>query len=101
MTSETHVKFASGIHPETPATNHSQTHIKSDYTTQLAQNVGPRVHKNKNMDIYVRLVHIISIINKLNVINKGRNKESCSQIIHTQFPTKPTDIPADPSIFLL
>lgn len=42
MISETHVKFASGIHLETPATNHSGTRIKSDHTWQLVQNAATR-----------------------------------------------------------
>lgn len=42
MISEMHVKFASGIHLETPATDHSGTRIKSDHTWQLVQNAATR-----------------------------------------------------------
>lgn len=42
MISEMHVKFASGIHLETPATHHSQTCIKSEHIWQLVQNIATR-----------------------------------------------------------
>jgi len=42
MISEMHVKFASGIHLETPAKDHSWTYIKSHHTWQLVQNAAIR-----------------------------------------------------------